>query len=223
MTSKTKKYSLLVALFFMPILALLFFLKAQYNFKPVDAFEVSMLELPKNESDVVLKKNINIVSFLGYDVLNNKNVFFNLNQKINKRFKVYKHLKLVVVTLSQNKASVTKILNELQQTANADIDKWEIIYLDEADYKNFYNSFNVGIALDDNLNAPLTFLLDEQLVLRGRKDDKDNGVMLGYNANDVSQVNKLKDDVKMLLKEFSVHNNENKANRTSNIKLEDEK
>ena len=222
MTSKTKKYSLLIALFFMPILALLFFLKAQYNFKPVDAFETSILELPKNSEELSLKKNINIISFLGYDILNNKNVFFNLNQKINKRFKVYKHLRLVVVTLDANKKAVNDILSELQQTADADIEKWNIVYLDEIAYKNYYNGFNVNIALDKNLNAPLTFLIDENLVLRGREDDKDNGRMLGYDANDVSQVNKLKDDVKMLLKEFSVHNNENKANRKSNINLKDE-
>lgn len=223
MTPKAKKYSLLIALFFMPILALLFFLKAQYNFKPVDSFETSILELPKNQGNYNLKENISIISFLGNEVSNNKNVFFNLNQKINKRFKVYKHLRLVVVTLESNREAVGDILNELQQTADADIEKWNIIYLNEAAYKNYYNGFNVEVPLDDNLNAPVTFLIDENLGLRGRKDDKDNGEMRGYDANDVSHVNKLKDDVKMLLKEFSVHNNENKAKRKSNINLKDEK
>ncbi|NQY04797.1 MAG: hypothetical protein HRT68_01000 [Flavobacteriaceae bacterium] len=223
MKQQTKKYLLLAVLFFMPVLALLFFLKAQYNFKPVDRFEYRLLELPKNDKDYTLEDKITIVAFLGNDILNNKNIFFNLNQKINKRFEVYKHLRLLVVTLDTNKKDIESVMAELQQTADANIEKWNILYLSEANYRNYYDRIGLIAKLDEKLNAEDVYLVDQELQIRGRKDDKDNGEMIGFNPNDVSEVNKLKDDVKMLLKEYSIHNNENKANRKkSNINLENE-
>jgi hypothetical protein len=76
MKRNTKKFTLLAALFFMPVLALLFFVNAQYNFKPVDKVGLRSLELPKNDSIYRLRDNISIVSFLGNNIENNKNVFF---------------------------------------------------------------------------------------------------------------------------------------------------
>ena len=163
------------------------------------------------------------MAFLGNDILNNKNIFFNLNQKINKRFEVYKHLRLLVVTLDTNKKDIESVMAELQQTADANIEKWNILYLSEANYRNYYDRIGLIAKLDEKLNAEDVYLVDQELQIRGRKDDKDNGEMIGFNPNDVSEVNKLKDDVKMLLKEYSIHNNENKANRKkSNINLENE-
>jgi hypothetical protein len=146
--------------------------------------------------------------------------FFNLNQKINKRFEVYKHLKLVIITLESNKTQVEGIIAELAQTS--DVEKWNVVFMDAAAYKFYYREIDSGIPLDDDLNGPVSFLVDENLAIRGRKEDKDLGLMLGFNANDVQQVNKLKDDVKMLLKEYSIHNNRNKADRKSNVNLKDE-
>lgn len=221
MNQKSKKYLLLSALFFMPILALVFFVKAQYNFKPVDRMNIMFSELPTNEQKYSLDGKISIVSFLGGDIENNKNVFFNLNQKINKRFGVYKHLRLVVVSIDENKSEIQKILDEM--SATSEIEKWNIVYLTKREYQRYYDSTLLENPLDDNMNAEFIYLIDETKEVRGRNDDKDLGVMIGFDPNDVSQVNKLKDDVKMLLKEHSVHYNENKADRKkSNIQLQEQ-
>jgi len=59
------------------------------------------------------------------------------------------------------------------------------------------------LQLDQQGSTPYVFIIDKKAQLRGRNDDEDTGVLYGFNAESVAEINnKMLDDVKVILAEY---------------------
>lgn len=60
-----------------------------------------------------------------------------------------------------------------------------------------------NLRLDENASVSEVFIVDKNKNLRGRNDDKDLGMVYGYDVSSVAEINnRLKDDIKVILAEY---------------------
>ncbi len=211
--SKTKKFWLLFALMIGPLLFYLFILKssAQFRFSPVLNKNIEDVSLYTKKDSVTFKNHINVVLFLGNDLLNKKTNALNLNEKIYKRFYKFKNFQFVVVLPKGTEKKVTELKKELG--FNTDISKWHFVFLDKQDVQQLFTSFNTPFKMDENNYVKEVFIIDKDAALRGRNDDEDSkdGLLYGYNAESISIIHKkMVDDVKVLLAEYRLALKKNK-------------
>ena len=66
-----------------------------------------------------------------------------------------------------------------------------------------FRSLKTPLELDKAASTPYVFIIDKAANLRGRDDDEDDGVLYGFDARSVAQINKkMIDDVKVILAEY---------------------
>ncbi len=66
-----------------------------------------------------------------------------------------------------------------------------------------FKSLKIPLILEENLGSSYVFIIDKDKKLRGRNDDEDIGVLYGFDARSVSEINKkMIDDVKVILAEY---------------------
>src|SRR6056300_82991 len=129
---------------------------------------------------------------------------FHLNE-IEKRFNGYDQFKLVSITVDPTKDSPAK-LKQYQQEHNYSTSKWTFLTGDqEAIYdlaKGVYlNAFEDQTAEGGFLHSTSAILVDWDGNIRSRIDD--NGNIVGsYDVLDVTQLNDLEEDIKVLIAEY---------------------
>lgn len=204
-----KKKIVLLCLLVLPLTVYIYFSMVKHNslFLPVVTKEVS--EVPKDVSsdgkDVHLTGKISIVGFLGNDVIKRKESIFNLNQKINNKYKDFNDFQMVMLVPDGKQADVEKVITDL--SSMADISTWKFIYTSPEAIAQFYNSLNVSKPLDTDNGSTYVYIIDKKRGLRGRtgegKEGKDNKYMDGYNTFSAAELhNEMTDDVKILLREY---------------------
>ena len=68
---------------------------------------------------------------------------------------------------------------------------------------NVFHSLNVPISLTSDYASPYVFIIDKERNLRGRDDDKEEGIMYGYDSSSIAELNnKMEDDLKVILVEY---------------------
>ncbi len=100
-------------------------------------------------------------------------------------------------------------------TVFTDMVGWKFIPASSEEISIFYTSMGVNQDLE-NFGSQLAFIIDKELNLRGRLEDKDmeDGKLFGYNMNSVAELNnKMKDDVKIVLAEYRLALKKNNAKR----------
>ena len=94
--------------------------------------------------------------------------------------------------------------------------KWKFIGLSEEKISLLFDGLSTNETIN-NQYSNKAFIIDKDLKLRGRNNDKDtsDGLMFGYNMNSVGELNsKMEDDIKVLLYEYrAAFKNKKKANR----------
>ena len=93
--------------------------------------------------------------------------------------------------------------------------KWNFIPSDENVLTLLHQNLKTDKDLDTTFYSKKAYLIDKELNLRGRDNDKENGIMFGYNIESVAELNnKMEDDIKVLLYEYrAAFKNKNKADR----------
>ena len=127
----------------------------------------------------------------------------NLNEKIYKRFYEFNDLQFVII-MQENKESEIKLLkNELRDGAGTNLLKWNFLTSSKENIERHFNSLKIPLILEKNLSSPYVFIIDKEKKLRGRNDDEDIGVLYGFDARSVAEINKkMIDDVKVILAEY---------------------
>jgi len=207
-----KKTFVLVVLFVLPIVAYLFFASGVTNFGKLSQLTENVQEIDfSNETQ--FKNKITVLGFLGSNVEARKGNAFNLNQKIYKRFYEFNDFQFVMLVSKADKAKVEKLKKEL--TTLADNNKWKFVYASNDQIKSIHNSLKTDIELDAKNSSPYVFIIDKNLVLRGRSADEDDGTKYGFNSNSVADLNnKMVDDVKIILAEYRLALKKNNADRS---------
>ncbi|CAM1373874.1 conserved hypothetical protein [Tenacibaculum litopenaei] len=212
--SKKQKFIVLFALFIVPLLFYIFLSLGINNFAKLPVLTNDIVDISAVDKNCKFDRNISIVTFLGKDVDAVKGEFFNLNQKIYKPFYGFKDFQLVVVAVKGTEEEVAKLEKKIGAFTN--MIKWRFVFASEAEIEVLYDSFKTNQSLDSNLHTSKAFIIDKDVALRGRKDDKDaaDGILYGYNMTSVAELNdKMKDDVKVVLAEYRLALKKNNADR----------
>lgn len=215
-----KRKIVLIGLLILPLTVYIYFSMVKHNslFLPVITKNVN--ELPKgttlNDSAVQLKDKISIVGFLGKDVIKKKESIFNLNQKINNKYKGFTDFQMVMVVPDGTQEDIKKLTSDI--AVMSDISHWKYVFTTPEEIKAFYDSFKVKLPLDENYGSYYVFIVDKDMNLRGRngkgKHDKGKEYIEGYNTFSAAELhNEMTDDVKILLREYrlALKKNEDKG------------
>lgn len=215
MKNSNKKKIVLFLLFIFPLLFYLVISSGINNFAklPVVTKNVSDISLISKNQKLTFQNKISIVCFLGNDIESIKGAIFNLNQKIYKPFYGFKDFQIIAI-YPEGK---TNLVNELKKNIGAftNMVKWKFLASSTSEIETIYKSFQTKEPLS-NLQSTKAFLIDREVSLRGRLDDKDSkdGKLFGYNMKSVAELNnKMKDDIKVLLAEYRLALKKNDADR----------
>jgi len=211
----TKKRVVLLALFILPLVFFLFLSTGINNFSKLPVI-TSNIQVPNEGLKELLKNKATVLVFFGKDPIKYKSGFFNVNEKLYKKF--YDHKFYQTVAVAPKNSNYKELLKKLG--AYTDISKWNVVELDSIEVINFHKNLNSGDVLNENLYVDKAYILDKQNRLRGRKEDEEvpNGLVTSYNINSVSELkNKMQDDIEVLLYEYrAAFKNKNKAERINN-------
>lgn len=204
-----KRKIVLLSLLILPLTMYVYFSMAEHNSLYLPIITKSINEAPAgktlDDKPVSLQGRISIVGFLGKDIRKKKETIFNINQKLNSKYKEFKDFQIVMVVPDGAQQEVQDISAELKTMA--DITNWKFIFAQPADITSFYNSLKVREPLGDDLSTYNIFIVDKERSLRGRKgENKETGkdeYKDAYNSFSAAELhNEMTDDVKIVLREY---------------------
>lgn len=204
-----KRKIVLIALFILPLTAYVYFSMAKHNslFLPVLTEKVN--ELPKGRSldgkAAQLTGKLTIMGFLGKDIIAKKEAIFNINQKINSKYKGFNDFQIVMLLPEGGQADIEKITSELK--IMADISNWKFVFAKPEDIIAFYKSMKVQEPLGDDQGTYNIFIIDKERRLRGRNGENKktgkNEYKDAYNSFSAAELhNEMTDDIKIVLREY---------------------
>lgn len=214
----TKKRVVLFLLFIFPLICFLLLSLGENNFTKLPVVKENILDISEIDetNSLKLKENVTVVCFLGNDVAKFKTGLLNLNEKIYKKFIDYKKFQIIAIYPIGKEIEVENLKEQIGAFTN--MQKWKFLASSKNEIEGFYQTFGLNEPLID-LYSEKAFLIDKDVNLRGRLDDKDSkdGKLYGYNMNSVAVLKgKLIDDIKVLYYEYYAAfkvKNKNKADR----------
>lgn len=212
--SKKQKFIVLFALFIVPLLFYIFLSMGINNFAKLPVVAKNVLDVSTVDKNYEFNRKISILTFLGKEPDAIKGEFFNLNEKIYRPFYGFKDFQMIVVAVNGTQDEVAKLQKQIGDFTN--MIKWNFVFLEENEINFLYESLNTNQSLDNNLHTSRAFIIDKDVCLRGRNNDKDSadGTLYGYNMSSVAELNdKMKDDVKVVLAEYRLALKKNNAHR----------
>ena len=216
MMKLTKKRVVLFLLFIFPLICFLLMSTGTNNFTKLPVATTNVVDISTIDATKTFKDNISVVCFLGDDMNAHKGGFFNLNEKIYKKFIEYNKFQIIAIYPKGKELEAMQIKKEI--SAFTDMVKWNFVAGTKEEIAVLHASFNSKYKLSDSYTFK-TFLVDKSGDLRGRADDKENlnREILGYDMNSVADLNKImKDDILVLFYEYYAafkEQNKNKAKR----------
>lgn len=166
-------------------------------------------ELPSGSTldgkPVALQGSISIVGFLGNDITKKKETVFNINEKINNKYKGFTDFQIVMLMPEGEQEEVNKVMAQLK--VMADISNWRFLFVSPEQIAAFHKSLKDNEALDADYGTYSLFIIDKERSLRGRdgKNPKtgEHEFKNSYNSFLVAEMhNEMTDDIKILLREY---------------------
>ena len=201
--NNAQKKIVLGILFIFPLLVYLFFASGVNNFAKLPVLNNEVKELDVKNQNIRLKDHITILGYWGGSLENKKAEALNLNEKIYKRFYQFEDFQFVFLVDSSRSGQVDKLKKSLKQGAGTDLSRWNFIPSNSEYIKAHFSSLKTPFILENDYSSPYVFIIDKDLRLRGRDNDKDSENLYGFDARSVAQINKkMIDDVKVILAEY---------------------
>jgi hypothetical protein len=203
-----KKNIVLFVLFVLPIVAYLFFASGVNSFTTLPVITPKINDFGNWESlngkKVSIDKKITVLGFAGSDILSNRGNYFNLNEKIYKRYNGFEDLQFVVLCPIGTEKEAQKIIDALSPFT--DVKNWNFVFASNEDIQKFYDQLHLKGKLDKNLGTSSVYIVDKERNLRGRKGvakDQKEEYKEGYNTFHPSELsNEMLDDFKIILYEY---------------------
>ena len=206
-----KKKIVLIVLFILPLSCYIYFSLAKHNslFLPVITKNVN--ELPSGSTldnkPVSLQGSISIVGFPGDNITRKKETVFNINEKINNKYKGFTDFQIVMLLPEGEQQEVAKVMADLK--VMADISNWRFLFVSPEEIKAFHESLKSKEPLDADNGTYFLYIVDKEKRLRGRdgktKDKKTGKYEFrdGYNSFLAAELhNEMTDDIKIVLREY---------------------
>ncbi|CAM3624561.1 hypothetical protein [Flavobacterium chungbukense] len=198
-----KKNIVLFVLFVLPIVAYLFFASGVNSFTTLPVITPKVNDFGNwkslNGNKVSLDKKITVLGFSGSNILENRGNYFNLNEKIYKRYNGFEDLQFVVLCPLGTEKEAQKIIDALSPFT--DVKNWNFVFASNEEIQNFYDQLHLKEKLNKNLGTSNVYIIDKERNLRGRKDKKE--YKEGYDTFHPSELsNEMLDDFKIILYEY---------------------
>lgn len=198
-----KKNIVLFVLFILPIVAYLFFASGVNSFTKLPTLKTDVAELPNwkttAKQPVKLTGKITVIAFPGAQLLKHRGNFFNLNEKIYRRYFEFKDLQFVYVCPTETQEEVAAIFTALKPTTN--LSGYKTVFASQEEIIRYFESYGITEKLDSYAGTDKVFLIDKDRNLRGRKDDDE--YKEGYSTFYPSELsNEMLDDFKILIYEY---------------------
>jgi hypothetical protein len=203
--NEINKKIVLGILFIFPLLVYLFFASGKNNFAklPVLTSGVSEIRDLDSSSTIQFKDKITILGYWGGSLEEKKAEALNLNEKIYKRFYEFEDFQFVFLVNEAYGTQVERLKNALKEGVGTDLSKWNFVTLTQETMRTHFSSLQTPLKLNEVASTPYVFIIDKDANLRGRNDDEDQGIVYGFDARSVAQINKkMIDDVKVILAEY---------------------
>ncbi|KAF2509946.1 hypothetical protein EYY60_10510 [Flavobacterium zhairuonense] len=198
-----KKNIVLFVLFVLPIVAYLFFASGVNSFTTLPVITPKVADFGNwnslNGKKISLNKKITVLGFGGTNILENRGNYFNLNEKIYKRYNGFEDLQFVILCPLGTEKEAQKIVDALSPFT--DVKNWNFVFASKEEIQKFYDGLHLKGKLNENLGTPNVYIVDKERNLRGRKD-KDE-YKEGYDTFHPSELsNEMLDDFKIILYEY---------------------
>jgi hypothetical protein len=203
--NEINKKIVLGILFIFPLFVYLFFASGKNNFAklPVLTSGVSEIRDLDSSSTIQFKDKITILGYWGGSLEEKKAEALNLNEKIYKRFYEFEDFQFVFLVNEAYGTQVEQLKNALKEGVGTDLSKWNFVTLTQETMRTHFSSLQTPLKLNEVASTPYVFIIDKDANLRGRNDDEDQGIVYGFDARSVAQINKkMIDDVKVILAEY---------------------
>ena len=198
-----KKNIVLFVLFVLPIVAYLFFASGVNSFTTLPVITPKVSDFGNwnslNGKKISLDKKITVLGFSGTNILENRGNYFNLNEKIYKRYNGFEDLQFVVLCPIGTEKEAQKIVDALSPFT--DVKNWNFVFASKEEIQKFYDGLHLKEKLNENLGTSNVYIVDKERNLRGRKDQKE--YKEGYDTFHPSELsNEMLDDFKIILYEY---------------------
>lgn len=200
-----KKYIVLSILFILPITAYIFFALSTNYFKPLPVLTTGVEELNDfvtlEGKPVHLQNRITVLGFFGSDLEAHRAYAYNLAHKIYTKNHEFTDFQFVILLPEGTEEQARNIEGRLKEIAP--MDTWHFAFGSEANISRVFESLKSPYTLRSDMSTPYVFIIDKEVNLRGRDDDKDFGTMYGFDSSVIAEINnKMSDDIKVLLAEY---------------------
>ena len=188
-----KKILVLGILFIVPLLFYIFLSKGIYHYANLPILTEDIIDVKGEES---FKDHFSVVCFLGEDLDLTKSQLFNLNEVIYKRYFAALYFQVIVIVAPGSEDQIELVKKRI--STYGDASNWKFVISSKEEIVSIFNSLDSPYLLNDNFGSEYAFIIDRELRLRGRKDDKDTkgGRLYGYDRNSVAVLkNKMRDDI----------------------------
>ncbi|KAF2337396.1 hypothetical protein [Flavobacterium ginsenosidimutans] len=198
-----KKNIVLFVLFVLPIVAYLFFASGVNSFTTLPVITPKVADFGNwnslNGKKISLNKKITVLGFSGSNILENRGNYFNLNEKIYKRYNGFEDLQFVVLCPIGTEKDAQKIVDALSPFT--DVKNWNFVFASNEEIQKFYDGLHLKEKLNQNLGTSNVYIIDKERNLRGRKDKEE--YKEGYDTFHPSELsNEMLDDFKIILYEY---------------------
>jgi hypothetical protein len=204
-SNKIKKFIVLGVLFLLPITVYVFFASGVNNFSKLPVLTHSVEELINfktlDGSTVRFKDKITVLGFFGINP-NGKNAnAYNLTHKVYQKNHGFADFQFVILLPDGSQSQAVTLKNSLDDITNTE--KWKFAFGSIEAIEEVYSSLQSNLTLESDYSTPYVFIIDKDRNLRGRDDDEDVGLLYGFDARDVAEINnKMSDDIKVILAEY---------------------
>lgn len=203
-----KRKIVLLVLLALPLILYIYFSMVKHNSLYLPVITENVSEIPDGKTvkgdTVRLEGQITVLGFTGTDIARKKESIFNINQKINSRYKDFTDFQIVMVAPEGTEADVEKLQADIKTMA--DTYNWKFIFLPVEKINALYATLKAKEPLDANHGTFNVFIIDKKRSLRGRNGENKKGeheYRDSYNSFSASELhNEMTDDVKIVLREY---------------------
>ncbi|CDF77957.1 conserved hypothetical protein [Formosa agariphila KMM 3901] len=209
-----KRNAVIGILFFLPVTFMLFLYPAQHHYNTLDVLSDKVTDLngftSDTDQDIVLDDHLTVLGFYGNHPMEKHTASSNLKELIYDKFRGFKTFQVVIVLPEGTQAEGQELKAELMK--HEELKYWHFVYGSPNAIKAIQKSLNVPDVLDDDLSTDNVYIIDKELNLRGRLDDRtDNEIAANatayskyaYDAIKVAELkNKMSEDVRILFTEY---------------------
>ena len=187
---------------------------AQHNYLALDILEEKIPDLNEFSSEdnkfVQLEGFITILGFIGESPQDGLIAMSNLKEMMYDKFKGFKKFQIIMVAAENATSSIPSVRSELGKYE--DLKYWHFVFGDQAAITQFYEQLKLERTLDENLSTSEVVIIDKELNLRGRLDDRDDNEQSknltiyqkrSYDCIEVAELkNKMSEDLRVLFTEY---------------------